>query len=212
MTVAGGWIVLHLLARGEDPANIRILDIRDPIRSDLKKGQASKVQFVKVDITNLEDTKKAFSLPWPTKISNAPLTVFHTAAVIRFFERSSSLRHLSSRVNVLGTHNSLTAAVAAGASYFIFTSSGSVHNQKIDYFVPPWKSQPDNFMQVLTENSPMISDDDAISNYTRSKIEADHIVKSANNTKTHNGFLRTGILRPGSMIYGFGENAVVAVR
>jgi nucleoside-diphosphate-sugar epimerase len=208
MINSGGWIVLHLLQRGEDPSNIRILDIRSPIRRDLRDGAASRVPFVKVDVTNMEEVKKAFNLPWPSNAprKEPPLTVFHTAAVIRFFERSSALKHLSSKINVLGTQNVLAAASQAGASYFIFTSSGSVHNQVINYFVSPWKKQPGNFLQVISESSPIPTGQSCISNYTQSKADADNIVLSCNGKGTHNGFMHTGTLRPGSMIFGPGSN------
>jgi nucleoside-diphosphate-sugar epimerase len=203
---------LHLLKRGEHPSNIRILDIRPPIRRDLQHGPASQVAFVKVDITNLQEVKKAFDLPWPNESSNAsPLTVFHTAAVIRFFERSSTLKHLSDKVNVLGTQNILTAAAQAGASYFIYTSSGSIHGDVVNYFVPPWASRPKKFFQLFADDIPMPSVPPYISNYTSSKRSADNIVLSCNGKGTHNGFMATGSLRPGNMIYGPGKYCFTAV-
>ncbi len=85
----GGWIVLHLLQRGEDPSHIRILDNRAASRTDLLKGPASKVQFIQVDITDPAATTAAFLAPWPKPhISTAPLTVFHTAAVMRVLRKS----------------------------------------------------------------------------------------------------------------------------
>ena len=62
----GGWIVLHLIARGEDPHRIRILDIRRPIRQDLLEGPAAQVDFCQVDISNAAAVEEAFRKPWPT--------------------------------------------------------------------------------------------------------------------------------------------------
>ncbi|KAF5390142.1 hypothetical protein D9757_003765 [Collybiopsis confluens] len=38
----GGWIVQHLLKRGEPPSNIRIVDLRPPTRLDFQSGHREK--------------------------------------------------------------------------------------------------------------------------------------------------------------------------
>ena len=53
----GGWIVLHLLQRGEDPSHIRILDNRPPKRRDLCEGLAAQVKYLQVDVTAAIDQK-----------------------------------------------------------------------------------------------------------------------------------------------------------
>ncbi|GAV99669.1 3-beta hydroxysteroid dehydrogenase isomerase family [Lentinula edodes] len=45
----GGWIVIQLLQRGEDPKNIRVLDIRLPARRDLKYGIGKDVEYLVLD-------------------------------------------------------------------------------------------------------------------------------------------------------------------
>src|SRR6266404_5633085 len=109
----GGWIVRHLLERGEHPKRIRVLDIRTPTRPDLTSGLANDVDFHQVDVSDREQVQAAFSTPWPRDGSEDPsaaeITVFHTAANIRFYERDPRLLHLSDKVNVEGTRNVLAA-------------------------------------------------------------------------------------------------------
>ncbi|KAI0292926.1 hypothetical protein BC826DRAFT_1017565 [Russula brevipes] len=121
----GGWIVRHLLERGEHPKQIRVLDVRAPTRPDLITGLAKHVDFHLGDISDRAQVQAAFSAPWPSPpadtsregsspASAQEITVFHTAANIRFYERDPRLLHLSDKVNVEGTRNVLDAARAAG--------------------------------------------------------------------------------------------------
>ena len=89
----GGWIILHLLARGEDPRRIRILDIRAPSRKEFVSGVARDVDFVQTDITDLASVEAAFAAPW-TEGSAAlehGLTVFQGASLLRYIERAEFL-------------------------------------------------------------------------------------------------------------------------
>ncbi|KAE9396469.1 hypothetical protein BT96DRAFT_111775 [Gymnopus androsaceus JB14] len=98
----GGWIIIHLLKR------------------------AKEVQFVPADISKSEQVEAAFKAPWPNASSStAEITVFHSAAIIRFYERHPSVLPLS-KLNVVGTEHVINASRAIGASILIFTSSGSV--------------------------------------------------------------------------------------
>ena len=96
----GGWLVLQLIARGEDPRRIRIIDIRRPVRQDLLEGPALQVDFCNADVSSAAAVEEAFSKPWPdTQDSLEPeITVFHTAAIIRFYERAEQLQPLSDDV------------------------------------------------------------------------------------------------------------------
>jgi len=82
---------LQLLARGQTPESIRLIDFRPPSRIDLLNRNASKVQFVQADISSETSTNEAFSKPWPKSVASLPLTVFHTAAVINPSDRAKSL-------------------------------------------------------------------------------------------------------------------------
>ncbi|KZT41614.1 NAD(P)-binding protein, partial [Sistotremastrum suecicum HHB10207 ss-3] len=207
----GGWIVVHLLARGEKPSHIRIIDMREPTRSDLTTGDASKVAFFKANITNPDEVEAAFLAPWPADVGrekSSPLTVFHTAANIRFYERALFLVPHSARVNIDGTRNILAASRKAGASILVYTSSGSVAIQRTKYWIWPWQSIPKHFVQVLNDDdlrSPK-EHSNFWSNYAYTKTKAERSVRDADKSVTDQGsLLRTGCIRPGNGVYGPGK-------
>ncbi|KAJ7039742.1 NAD-P-binding protein [Mycena alexandri] len=207
----GGWIVLKLLERGEDPKRIRILDIRAPARRDLTTGPARDVAFISIDVTDADATNAAFNAPWPLDSDNddstTQLTVFHTVANIQFFERSLALLPNSARVNVQGTQNVIDAARAAGATALIFTSSASVAVKTARLLLWPWEAAPEAYVQVISDETPVPTRHEAFfSNYAVTKAEAERRVCEADKTPTGagKGVLRTGCIRPGNAIYGPG--------
>ncbi|KAI9458843.1 NAD-P-binding protein [Lactarius psammicola] len=226
----GGWIVRHLLERGEHPKRIRVIDIRAPTRPDLTSGLAKDIDFHQVDVSDGERVQAAFSAPWPPHdhrhcdgpedpTAVAEITVFHTAANIRFYERDHRLLHLSDRVNVEGTRNVLAAARTTGASILIYTSSGSVSVRRTRLWLWPWEQRPKFIVQTFNDD-----DDDSrlptrhgemFSNYAASKLKAERLVRAADGASSGSGrvrgqrrqrqrSLRTGCLRPGNGIYGPG--------
>ncbi|KAK7457004.1 hypothetical protein VKT23_010307 [Stygiomarasmius scandens] len=208
----GGWIIQQLLERGEIPENIRNIDIRPSNRRDFASGPASKVAFTPVDLTNAEQVKAAFSAPWPKIDSNQPepeITVFHTAAIIRFYERHPSLVPLSAKVNVDGTRNVIDAALAVGASTLVSTSSTSVVEYASRMWLWPWEKEPKHFVTVVRDDSPLPKRiEDFISVYCYTKLEGENLVKAADKKVGLNGkVMRTGTLRPGSTIYGPGADS-----
>jgi nucleoside-diphosphate-sugar epimerase len=201
--------VLHLLQRGEDPRRIRILDIRKPVREDLQSGRATEVDFVQVNVTKMDELKEAFLKPWPEDetAAGAPspeLTVFHTAASIRFFERHPDLLPFSEEVNVQGTQNVLECAKLVGAQNFIYTSSGSVGVRSTRLWLFPWEKEPALFTQVINEDITPKSHYQFFSNYAVSKLAAERMVRAADGSKSGKGTIRTGCIRPGNGIYGPG--------
>ena len=212
----GGWIVLHLIARGEDPRRIRILDIRRPIRQDLLEGPAAQVDFCQVDISNAAAVEEAFRKPWPT-LHDGPepeLTVFHTAAIIRFYERDESLQHFSDKVNLFGTQNVVAAARKAGASTFVYTSSGSVSVRSTRFFRWPWEGVPEFFTQPVSDDDAQVpkQHEHFFSNYAHSKWKAEQFVRAADRSPSAgstNGVMRTGCIRPGNGIYGPGGDLML---
>ncbi|EIN08886.1 NAD(P)-binding protein [Punctularia strigosozonata HHB-11173 SS5] len=205
----GGWIVRHLIERGEDPHKIRVLDIRAPTRPDLISGAATLVDFYQVDISNAESVKRAFSAPWPEHALDAPLTVFHSAANIRFYERSPELFSLSAAVNVRGTQNIIDAARQCDASILVYTSSGSITFHTTRCLLWPWEKQPERVVQLLDDKSPIpLKHEEFFSNYAASKTIAEGLVRSADKTPSGTGVLRTGCIRPGNGIYGTGGDAL----
>ncbi|KAK0618099.1 hypothetical protein B0T17DRAFT_509658 [Bombardia bombarda] len=197
--LVGGDIVLQLLQRGQSPESIRIVDFQPLVRGDMIK-EASACDLVRTDITSPASVKAAFSKPWPVSVADSPLTVFHTAASIRFGERDIILYDRLSRVNVGGTANVLAAAREAGADIFIATSSASVAVTPVTIWQWPWHSVPKGYVQIFTEadfDAPLRPHSQFFANYGYSKAEAERLVCGAN----EDGF-RTGTIRPGNGVYG----------
>ncbi|KXN88706.1 3beta-hydroxysteroid-dehydrogenase/decarboxylase isoform 2 [Leucoagaricus sp. SymC.cos] len=201
--LVGGWIILHLLARGEDPKKLRIVDIRRPVREDMLSGPPAQVGFVSADIRDIESLRTAFLAEWPSGIDNADITVFHTAATIRYFERHASLVPRSSSINVQGVENSVAAARACGATVFIFTSSASIPVVRTRFWVWPWEKHPKTFVQVANDDeaTTVRPQNRYFSNYAYTKHLAERVVCEAHSPDE--GF-RTGCLRPGNAIFGSG--------
>ncbi|KAI0777240.1 NAD-P-binding protein [Trametes elegans] len=212
----GGWIVLHLIARGEDPRRIRIIDIRRPVRQDLLEGPATEVDFCQVDVTDAAAVEAAFRKPWPnTTLESDPepeLTIFHTAAVIRFYERREHLQRYSDRVNVQGTENIVNAARKVGAATLVYTSSGSVSVRRTRFWLWPWEREPQFFVQHIGDDDAQVPTrhEEFFSNYAVSKRKAELLVRDADKAPSGKGVLRTGCIRPGNGIYGPGGDLLIA--
>jgi nucleoside-diphosphate-sugar epimerase len=212
----GGWIVRHLLERGEHPKQIRVLDIRAPTRPDLTTGLAKDVDFRLVDISDREQVQAAFGAPWPPTSSSESAeieietTVFHTAANIRYYERDARLLRLSEKVNVEGTQNVLDAARATpGVSVLIYTSSGSVCVRRARLWLWPWENKRPAFsVQTIDDDDRRLPQrhEDMFSNYAASKLTGERLVRAADRSPggKKGQLLRTGCLRPGNGIYGMG--------
>jgi len=226
-----GWIVVQLIARGEDPRRVRIIDVRGPTRQDLTTGQAAEVAFHQADVSNAESVKNAFTAPWPDNGGDdVPITVFHSgkfvlcascgfvlsplplhvAANIRFWERVELLLPLSNRINLEGTRNVIAACREVGASVLIYTSSASIATRRTRFWLWPWQRYPKDFVQVLDEDSPLPSRHNGFfSNYAVSKARAECDVRKADKTPhAHGGLLRTGCIRPGNGVYGPGGDVI----
>ncbi|KAJ5582126.1 hypothetical protein N7535_000746 [Penicillium sp. DV-2018c] len=197
--LVGTWIVNHLLARGEDPKAIRILDLTAPNPKLLSQG----VSWTKTDIIDKPAVTSAFNQPWPAKTIKLPLTVYHTAAVIRPQDRLKSFLSLSSKVNTTGTQNVLDAARTAGATVFIWTSSGSVALRRASFWIWPWAREPTHSVQIISDSTKLPTrHEDFFGNYAVTKSEAERLVRAADDPATN---FRTGCIRPTNGIYGTGE-------
>ncbi|KAJ7755324.1 3-beta hydroxysteroid dehydrogenase/isomerase family-domain-containing protein [Mycena maculata] len=201
----GGWIVVQLLERGEDPRRIRVIDLRAPVRHDLTTGRARDIHFIQADVSDTAAVDAAFSAPWPDD-GPAPITVFHTAANIRFYEKSESLLPNSAKVNVGGTQNIINAARDIGATVLVYTSSGSVSVRSTRFLLWPWETEPRSFVQAINDDDTNIPKKhyDFFSNYAVTKMEAEKRVRAADKSASRDGVLRTGCLRPGNGIFGPG--------
>ena len=203
----------HLLARGEDPKNIRILDIRAPTRSDLTQGPGKLVGFIKTDVTDQGSVIDGCTEPWPTEaLQDADITVFCTVANIRFYEQHPALLPLSAKVNVVGPMNVIKGSIACGATILIYTSSGSIGVRKTEFLLAPWKPQPERFAQVLRDDADESTRPHSAfsSNYAFTKMAGEGRILAADKSPGLGGkILRTGALRPGCSIYGVGGDQVV---
>ncbi|KAG1902361.1 3-beta hydroxysteroid dehydrogenase/isomerase family-domain-containing protein [Suillus fuscotomentosus] len=209
----GGWIIIQLLQRGEDPKKIRILDIRTPTRSDLRTGLAAQVAFFKVDISNAKAVDDAFQAPWPdSDLSDTEpeVTVFHTAANMRFYERHLALLPRSSKVNHEGTQNVIHAARSIGVTVLVYTSSGSISVRRSRFWLWPWEKRPKHFVQVINDDDNLIPKyhDHFFSNYAASKILGQRAVRAADGSRSGEKILRTGCIRPGNGVFGPGGDLI----
>ena len=148
--LVGGDIVLQLLQRGQSPEGIRIIDFSAVTRPDMVQ-KVIGCDFVQTNITSPSSVEAAFSKPWPKSVANLPLTVYHTAAVIRPQERALVFYERVSAVNRDGAINVLNAAKAAGADVFVATSSASVSIRPPDFCIWPWQKHPGNWFQICDE-------------------------------------------------------------
>jgi len=199
--LVGGWIVAHLLMRGEDPAAIRILDLSPPKRKEVAENN---IAFIQTNVSLFDVVSRAFNAPWPDHVQSLPLTVFHCVAYINPSERTADFVATYEAVNIKGTENVLKAAQAADASCFIATSSASVSVKPPTYFPWPWQRWPKNIWQFIPNAEPTTLDgllETYGSCYAWSKAQAEKRVREANDPKA--GFL-TGVIRPGHAIYGHG--------
>ncbi|KAG2033949.1 3-beta hydroxysteroid dehydrogenase/isomerase family-domain-containing protein [Suillus americanus] len=209
----GGWIIIQLLQRGEDPKKIRILDIRPPTRSDLRTGLAAQVAFFQVDISHAKAVDDAFQAPWPdcNPSETVPeVTVFHTAANIRFYERHLALLPRSSKVNHEGTRNVINAARSIGVTVLIYTSSGSISVRRSRFWLWPWEKHPKYFVQVINDDDNLIPKyhDHFFSNYAASKVLGESAVRAADGSRSGEKTLRTGCIRPGNGVFGPGGDLI----
>lgn len=201
----GGWIVQHLLERGEDPQAIRIMDMRQSKRAIIVNNS---VETIITDISDANAVSAAFTAPWPSHIATHPLTVFHTVAYIKPSDRAPDFLPPYLRINVHGTTNILRAAKSAGTTILITTSSASVALKRPAWFIPPWQRYPTNWLQVLPNADPPTALgldaplETFFSCYAYSKARAEKLVRDADDPAT--GF-RTGAIRPGHAVYGHGE-------
>ena len=203
----------HLLTRGEDPKNIRILDIRAPTRTDLTQGVGKLAEFVRTDITDEESVIAGFTKEWPPTASpDSEITVFCTAANIRFHEKHPALVPLSVKVNVTGVENVIKGSLACGATILIATSSGSIGVRSTRFLLAPWESEPMFFAQVLRDGGKEStrSHRTFFSNYGYTKMVGEVRVLAADKSSGASGrTLRTGAIRPGNGVYGVGGDHLI---
>lgn len=186
------YIIRLLLLRGE--TKIRILDLNSP-HSDIASNPS--VSFVQTDITSLRSVRNGLMRPFPD--SSSSTVIYHTAAIIRFWERANYTWHISHSVNVQGTANILSVAKYMPNAILIYTSTAETVLPRTNFLrlslsfkTPPWRK-----VTISDNDAPLKLSQGPQSCYARSKVLAERLVIGANGW---NG-LKTGILRPGLCVY-----------
>ncbi|TFK67348.1 NAD(P)-binding protein [Pluteus cervinus] len=192
------YIIRLLLLRGE--THIRILDIQPPRATDLIANPF--VTFVKTDITEISSIRAALTQPFPNTSKKVEV-IYHTAAVIRFWDRLGYTWPATYRVNVLGTRNVVEVAKQlqseAGSQadiFLIYTSSTDAAQASVSFSRLSWGPKV-----LLRDSNKLIAAETSDRCYQRSKLEAEVIVRSADRA-AGKGTIRTGILRPGCAVVG----------
>ncbi|KIJ13024.1 hypothetical protein PAXINDRAFT_136533 [Paxillus involutus ATCC 200175] len=190
----GSYLIRLLLLRGE--TNIRVVDLNPP---ETAISSQTAVSFIRADITDPVSIRDALLQPFDTT-GSPPTVIYHTAALIRFWERLYYTWHLSYKVNVLGTRNIVAAAKDIPGAVLIYTSTADavVHSTKffrlgLDAKHPPW-----NKCAISDDDPPLGPWEQHESCYAKSKVLADRLIISANGQSG----LKTGIIRPGYTIVG----------
>ena len=210
--LVGGWIVAHLLRRGEEGRAIRIVDLARPTQEEVV-GKGKGVGWVKADVSDKAQVEEAFAAEWDEDVRSWPLTVFHTVAYIKASERAGDFLGVYERVNVRGTRNVVEAAREAGADVLVATSSGSIGIVVPRFFAKPWKPMYPGEFQVSENGDPVsvrgLESElgECGSCYAWSKMRAEKCVREANGK----GGMRTGCIRPGHAIYGHGVDNVSSI-
>ncbi|TFY68576.1 hypothetical protein EVG20_g3501 [Dentipellis fragilis] len=191
----GRFIVKLLLLRGE--TNIRVLDLVPP-PEDIAENPS--VSFVKMDMTSLQSVKDGLSLPFPST-GAPPDVIFHTAAIIRFWERFSYTWLASYDVNVRGTDNILKAASELpGETVLIYTSTADLSFPRPQFMQigKDWEQPPRHKVVVSDDDAPLDGSHLSDGCYARSKLLAEKLV-----TKADGDGLKTAIIRPGQYVPPF---------
>jgi nucleoside-diphosphate-sugar epimerase len=200
--LVGGWIVEHLVMRGQDPSSIRIADLAVPKR---KLATIRKVPYFKTDVTNRSSVDKVFNDTWPADCANLPLTVINTVAYIHPGHRHAEFLGTFIKVNVDGTKNVVDAARSTkGCDVLVATSSASIGIRTVNYMFKPWEKYDKNYVQFSDNAEPASLDklENFAGCYAYTKALGEKVVRDADDARR--GF-RTGAIRPGHSIYGHGD-------
>jgi nucleoside-diphosphate-sugar epimerase len=174
--------------RGE--TKIRVLDLHPP-HPDITSNPA--VSYIKTDVTSLQSVRDGLMRPFSE--GGPPTVIYHTAALIRFWDRASYTWDVSHNVNVQGTANVLSVAKKLPNTILIYTSTADTKipcpkflRLGLDYNTPPRHK-----VTVSDDDAPLTPSQGSEGCYTRSKALAERLVIGASGW---NG-LKTGVIQPG---------------
>ncbi|KAH8922639.1 NAD(P)-binding protein [Atractiella rhizophila] len=204
--LVGGWIVRFLIGRGEK--NVRVLDWELPKGLD-ENGVLDGVEYVKVDVRDRNGVIEKMGMAW--RNGRGTERIFHTIALMRFWERGDLTLPYSYHTTVDGTKNVIDAidALATPPEALVYTSSaGKTFLLDLGLAQNPTacKLNPINILRLRKQN-PVIKDEDEELecqsdhwNYSYTKQAAERLVLQSDGTRG----MRTGSLRPGMAIMGIG--------
>ncbi|KAG5638164.1 hypothetical protein H0H81_001460 [Sphagnurus paluster] len=181
----GTYIVRLLILRGE--TNIRIVDLNPPSE---KIASHPAVSFVKADITSLESVRAALHRFDNTGVS--PSIIYHTAAIIRFWERLSYCWDASYNINVRGIENLIIALRELPSAILIYTSTADTAIPRPKFLRLGWDLH-DAPPAVADSDEPLSLTNLSESCYSRTKLLAESVVVKSDGL----GGIRSGIIRPG---------------
>ncbi|KAG6918315.1 hypothetical protein DXG01_015173 [Tephrocybe rancida] len=193
----GTYIVRLLLLRGE--THIRIIDLNPPSE---RIASNPAVSFVKTDITSLESVRRALG---PFESTGAPpKVIYHTAAIIRFWERFSYCWNASYDINVVGTANVIKAARELPSAILVYTSTADTVIPRPRFLRLGWGLNSNNTVSDYDE--PLSNARLSESCYSRTKLLAEQLVVETDGVDG----LRAGIIRPGYTITGPNDRLVTS--
>lgn len=183
------YIVRLLILRGE--TNIRILDLNPPPHIT---ASHTSVSFIKTDITSVQSVRDALTRPFAST-GAPPSVIYHTAAVIRFWERASYVWPLSYNINVCGTENVLTVAKELPSAILVYTSTSdcAIPCPKFMRLGRDYKKPPYDTVVISDYDPPLTVAQSSESCYALSKRLAERSVINAHGDAN----LKTGVIRPG---------------
>ncbi|MBI5503773.1 MAG: SDR family oxidoreductase [Deltaproteobacteria bacterium] len=184
VTGASGYIgrqlVADLAGRRGAVESIVATDVREPRPDERRPG----VEYVACDVRD-QGLEKILR-------DRAVDTVVHLAAIVT--PKPGSDADLEYSVDVLGTENVLKCAVAAGATKFLYTSSGAAYGY--------WPDNP----AALTEDCPLRGNDNIA--YPRNKRLVEEMLARARREQPQ---LRQLVLRPGTILGASVANQITAM-
>ncbi|KAG5642668.1 hypothetical protein DXG03_002352 [Asterophora parasitica] len=166
--------------------NIRILDLNPP---PANISSHSAVSFVKTDITSLTSVREALR---PLSNGTSPTVIYHTAAIIRFWERFSYCWDASYEINVRGVGNVITAAQELPSAVLIYTSTGDTVIPRPKFLRIGWDLE-NTSTPIGDSDKPLSTARLSESCYSRTKLLAEELVSKSDGLPG----LRAGIIRPG---------------
>jgi nucleoside-diphosphate-sugar epimerase len=141
-------------------------------------------------MTSLQSVREGLTRPFETT-GKPPRVIYHTAAIIRFWERLPYCWSASYKVNVSGTENLITVAKELPNAVFVYTSTADIAIPSPKFLRLGWGPSYRKLSSISDSDGPPTHFH--ASCYARSKLMAEQIVKGADGQDN----LRTGIVRPG---------------